>query len=873
MLIDASGFVFRAYHALPPLTTSKGVPTNAVLGFTRMLLKLMRERQPTHLALCFDKDSRKGRLAIDPNYKANREAPPPDLLTQFSLIRRIAEVLSVPTLEVEGWEADDVIATMVDRARAKGFEVDIVTSDKDFLQLLAPDVRIFDPMKDRSLDAAYALERYGIKPEQMRDYQALVGDAIDNIPKVPGIGPKTAADLLAQFGSIEGMLPRLDEVPKPKIREALKTNLEQLKMALQLVSFRHDLAIDADPEALQRREIHQTEARAIFTELEFFRLMNEMPAATPTPLRQEATLVVDLVGLEALVAALLGARRVAVVPAWEGGSPWSASLSGLGLVIGGGGCFFVDRASVGDAAFAQRLGPAFARAGLQLLAHDAKALSHLLGHAGLIAPVATDIELLSYLMNPSRKEHALADLARERLRAELPPWPDGLSGRGRATLNEIPLPRRASMFGAAADAIERLTDDLWSEAETLGLAPLARDLEFPLIPVLTKMEAAGVFIDRAALAEISVQVDASVETMLKEVYRLAGHEFNVGSPLQLAQVLYDELKLPVLKKNKTGPSTDHEVLERLAEDHPLPRAIIEYRNVAKLKSTYLDTLPALVSADGRVRTTLHQAQAATGRLTSSNPNLQNIPIRTELGRQIRRAFVAGPGQVLVSADYSQVELRILAHISGDQGLIAAFEEAADVHARTAAEVFSVELAAVTPDQRRAAKMVNYGIAYGLSPHGLATRLNIPVEEARSIIDRYFARFEGIARYVEGTIERARKTGFVESLFGRRRYMPDLVSKNRSVSMAAERAAINMPIHGTAADLVKRAMLVLDQRLTSEGHSGRMILQVHDELLFETPEAEAPRLAALAKSVMESVAELEVPLVVDIGIGRSWADAH
>jgi DNA polymerase-1 len=686
------------------------------------------------------------------------------------------------------------------------------------------------------------------------------------------VGPKTAADLLAQFGSIEAMLSRLDEVPKPKIREALKANVEQLQRAFKLVSFRHDLPLEVTPESLVRQEIHQTEARAMFTELEFFRLVNEMPAAKATPLRQEASLVVDRAGLDALVVALATATRVAVAPAWEGDSPWSASVSGLGLVIGGGGCFYVDRASVGEA-FGQVLGPALAREGLQLLAHDAKTLAHLLAHAGLTVAMATDIELLSYLMNPSRKEHALADLARERLRTELPPWPDGLSGRGKAALGEIALERRASMFGAAADAVERLTDDLWLEAETLGLAPLARELEFPLIPVLAKMESAGVLIDRAALATISVQVDASVETMLSEVYRLAGHEFNVGSPLQLAQVLYEELKLPVLKKNKTGPSTDHEVLERLAEEHPLPRAIIEYRNVAKLKSTYLDTLPNLVAADGRVRTTLHQAAAATGRLTSTNPNLQNIPVRTELGRQIRRAFVAPEGSVLVSADYSQVELRILAHISGDEGLIAAFEAGSDVHARTAAEVYGVPLAEVTAEQRRAAKMVNYGIAYGLSPHGLATRLNVKTDEAKSIIDRYFERFPGIAGYVTGTIEKARKLGYVESLFGRRRSMPDLVSKNRAVSMAAERAAINMPIQGTAADLVKRAMLTLDRRLPAEGFEGRMLLQVHDELLFEAPEAEAKRLGEVARQVMESVATLDVPLVVDVGIGRSWAEAH
>jgi DNA polymerase-1 len=872
-LIDASGFIFRAYHALPPLTTSKGVPTHAVLGFTRMLLKLMRERKPTHLALCFDLDSRKGRLAIDPQYKANREATPDDLLKQFGTIRKIADVLELPIVEVQGWEADDVIATLVDRARAGGFEVEIVTSDKDFLQLLQPGVRIYDAMKDKPISEADALERYGVKASQMRDYQALVGDAIDNIPKVPGIGPKTAADLLAQFGTVEALMARVDEVQKPKIREALKANLEQLKRALQLVSFRHDLPLTNDPESFARRELRAAEARALFTELEFYRLIQEMPSAPPTPLRQQATLIRDVAALESLCAALAKEPRVALVPAFEG-EPHSAPLQGLAIVAGADTCAYLVVPALGKEAIAAQLGPVLRRPGLQLEAHDGKALLHLLHAVGIEGvTLHTDVELFSYLLNPSRKEHALADLARERLRTELPTWPDGQSGRGKAALAEMHEERAAMLFAAAADAVSRLVDDLWTETEGVGLGKLATELELPLVPVLAKLERAGVLIDRAALAEISVGVDASVEAMLAEVYRLAGREFNVGSPAQLAQVLFEDLKLPVLKKNKTSASTDHEVLEKLAEEHPLPRAIIEYRTVAKLKSTYLDTLPTLIAADGRVRTTFHQAAAATGRLSSTNPNLQNIPIRTELGKQIRRAFVAAPGWVLVSADYSQVELRILAHISGDEGLVRAFAEDADVHARTAAEVFGVKLEDVTRQQRSVAKMVNYGIAYGLSAHGLSTRLNIPIEESKSIIERYFQRFPGINQYVEDTVATARRTGYVESLFGRRRYMPDLVSRNRQVSMAAERAAINMPIQGTAADLVKRAMLVLDRRLPDEKFEGRMLLQVHDELLFECPEGEAARLATVAKQAMTAVATLKVPLVVDVGQGHSWADAH
>ncbi|MDX2011954.1 MAG: DNA polymerase I [Myxococcaceae bacterium] len=872
-LIDASGFVFRAYHALPPLTTSKGVPTHAVLGFTRMLLKLLRERRPTHLALCFDKDSRKGRLAIDPNYKANREAPPADLSMQFELIRKVAAVLDIPILEVAGWEADDVIATLVKRARAEGLATQIVTSDKDFLQLLAPDVSIWDPVKDSPIGEAEALEKFGVPPSQMREYQALVGDAIDNVPKVPGVGPKTAAELVKRFGTVEALIARADEIEKPKLRAAIKEHVEQLRRAYQLVSFRDDLELDASPTALGVRPIHQAEARALFTELEFYRLIGEMPAAEATPLTRQATLVTDEAGLSALTERLLVVKRLALAPVFEG-EPHSATVVGLGLALVDAGVFYVDVRACGASAVATALKAALARADCELAAHDAKGLLHVLARLGVVPKTLwADLELLSYLTNPSRKEHALVDLARERLRQELPTVAALLGGREHVTISQLEAVQLGPSFGAAADAIARLSPDLWTEVEGVGLATVARTLEFPLIPLLVKLEQAGVLIDRDALAEISKQVDASCEALLQDVYRHAGREFNVGSPAQLAQVLFDDLKLPILKRNKTGPSTDHEVLEKLAEEHPLPRAIIEYRNVSKLKSTYLDTLPTLIGADGRVRTTFHQAATATGRLSSTNPNLQNIPVRTELGRQIRRAFVAAPGHVLLSADYSQVELRILAHMAQDEALVRAFAEAADVHARTAAEVFQVPETEVTADMRRAAKMVNYGIAYGLSPHGLSTRLNIPVDEAKSIIDRYFARFPGIAKYIDDTVAKAKKSGFVESLFGRRRYMPDISSRNRSIAMAAERAAINMPIQATAADLVKRAMLEADRVLGAKGLGTRMLLQVHDELLFEVPEGELEQVTPLVREVMVGAASLVVPLVVDVGHGRSWADAH
>jgi DNA polymerase I len=847
-LIDASGFIFRAYHALPPMTTSKGVPTHAVLGFTRMLLKLIRERKPQFLALCFDKDSRKGRLAIDAQYKANRSAPPDDLVTQFKLIESIAKAFNIACLDCPGWEADDVIATVTKRARAAGFEVEIVTSDKDFLQLLAPGVTIFDAMKDKSIGAAEAMERFGVAPTQMRDYQALVGDSIDNIPKVPGIGPKTAVELLAQFGSVDGLLQNLEQVKKPKIRAALLEHVDVLKRAFDLVTFRDSLNLEVILEQLECRPMNEPVARTLLTELEFFRLLQELPSAKPTQLNVNAELLRTDESIEAFVVAAPGA--MALVPHFSG-TGLNARLEGLGMAHEYGAAYAVSFGSIGRAL-----------AGKHIVAHDGKSLLWCLANQQVFGlEVKTDIELLSYLLNPARKEHALSDLARERLATELP----------RVTLG-MTEGQLAAVFGASADAVLKLADQLLLEAKTAGLDALNENLELPLMRVLLKLEQRGIRVDLAQLSATATTVDAACESLLAEVYKAAGKEFNVGSPQQLAQVLFDELKLPIIKKNKSGPSTDHEVLEKLSEEHALPRAIIEYRNVAKLKSTYLDTLPNLLGEDGRIHTTFHQALAATGRLSSVNPNLQNIPIRTALGREIRKAFVAREGWELLSADYSQIELRILAHISNDAALVEAFQSDADVHARTAAEVFEVSERDVTDLQRRAAKMVNYGIAYGLSPHGLSVRLNIPREEAKSIIDRYFARFTGISQYIESTLEKARRVGYVETLFGRRRAVPDIVSRNRQVAMGAERAAINMPIQGTAADLIKRAMLKVETRL-SEGFESQMLLQVHDELLFEVPKHEIESVSELVRQIMTQDVAWSVPLRVDVGHAVSWGGAH
>jgi DNA polymerase-1 len=877
MLVDASGFIFRAFHALPPLTTARGLPTNAVLGFTRMIMKLLRERGPSHCALCFDKDSRRGRLAIDPTYKANRVAPPKELAEQFELIRRVAHALRLPILEVPGWEADDVIATVVSWSRTEEIDVEIVSSDKDLLQILRKGVAIFDPVKDTEVGEEEAFAKYGVHPHQMRDYQALVGDAVDNVPKVPGIGPKTAVDLLRQFGTVDELLARVSEVAKPKVREALLANADQLRRAQQLVTMKDDLELSVTLASLERQPLDVEAARALFQEFEFTRLLKELPGtAAAEKLAEQSVRIESLVDLEAflsttgetlIVVPILGAGLAEKPPALPCQIP-DPGVLGLMLQVPGARAGRLEFQTIAEEGCRARLTASLEPETMAIATYDGKALWHALAALGIeLGRPIHDISLIASMLDSAALLPELSAMVERRLNVDSAQiqrlWPVTHDAQVEPTV----------LAAATADAVEKLLNGLRREAMDQRQLPVLLELEFPLVPVLGRMERRGIRLDREALAGVSAQVDAACLAISGEIFNLAGREFNIASPAQLAQILYDDLRLPVLKKNKSGPSTDHEVLEKLAEQHALPRAIIEYRNVAKLKSTYLDTLPKLVAPDGRIHTTLRQGTTATGRLSSVDPNLQNIPVRTELGRQIRKAFVADDGFQLISADYSQIELRILAHISSDEALLRAFAEAADIHARTAAEVFGIEEARVSPDQRRIAKMVNYGIAYGLSAHGLSARLNIPLESAQGFIDRYFARFSGIARYIEETIAKAKRDGFVECLSGRRRSFPELKGAHRGKIMAAERAAVNMPIQGTAADIVKRAMISLDREIASSALQGRMLLQVHDELLLEVPDAEVAAMTELVRRTMSSAAALKVELVVDVGVGRSWAEAH
>jgi DNA polymerase-1 len=881
-LIDGSAYIYRAYHAIPHLSTSRGQPTNAVYGFTNMVLRALRERDPSHVAVVFDGPRGKTfRVQIDPTYKANRPAPPDDLISQFPLIRKVTAALNLPVLEVEGVEADDVIATLAVRAVKDGFRVLIITGDKDFMQLVNDDVELFDSMRDKHTDAKEVESKLGVKPAQVVDYMSLIGDEVDNVPGLEGVGPKNAAKLIQDFGSLEGVITHVNKISKPKLKEQIQAKKEQLRKNQQLIALKLDVHLELKPADLVRKAIDAEACRDLFADLEFSKLVANLPAPPREKLAAAATqtiIVRDEHALAELVKKLAHSPRVAVrTLAPHGGKP-----VGIAFAIEGA-AYYVPVAhrslllgaqlQVGEAKAWHALKP-FLEGNVPKVGHCLKDDWWNLRRVGIeLRPIASDAELASFLLNAARREHALADLSRERLGRELPPDVHE-TGKKARPLEEIEIERAAAFAGASADAAFALCNAMEKELHAQGpLWKLYSEMEIPLEPILGEMEANGVLLDSTKLNTLGAKIDSELGGLLKQIYKHAGHEFAVGSNQQLGKVLFEELKLPVQRKTKTGASVDQETLEKLAEQHPLPAVVIEYRGLAKLKSTYLDTLPTLVDGAGRVHTTFIQTGAATGRLSSVDPNLQNIPVRTDVGRQIRDAFVASPHHVLVSADYSQIELRILAHISGDPALLDSFTKGEDVHTRTAAEVYGVKLDQVKPEQRRAAKAVNFGIAYGQTAYGLAARLQIESDEAQKIIDRYFERYKGVRAWLDGTIEKAKRDVQVETLAGRRRGVADILSRNNQLRTAAERIAVNTPIQGTAADIVKTAMIRVDRRMKAEKLASKMLLQVHDELLFEVPDKEIKQLEALAKEEMEGTMQLKAKLVVEVGHAHSWGSAH
>ncbi len=905
-LVDGSGYIFRAYYAVRPLTTSTGVPTNAVIGFARMIGRLLRDERPRLLGIAFDGPEKTFRHDIYDAYKANREEPPEDLVPQFGLIRELVAAMDVPVLTRAGYEADDVIATLARKAVEAGHEVVVVTGDKDLMQLVSERVGLFDPMRDRHIGRDQVLERFGVPPELVADAQALAGDTSDNIPGVPKVGVKSAAKLLNAFGDLEAVLAGVETIAKPKAYErSVIEHADDARLSKRLTTLDADAPVELDLNRLEWTAPDPDKLGPFLRGIEAFSLMRDLgmrpggrsdvpvrrsPLAVPTielpkaPVdRTSYRTILERSDLDAEIAAAARAGQLSFDLETTALDANRAEIVGVAMCVPERPAVYIPLAHRYLGAPKQlprdqvlaALEPLLGDAAVAKVGQNLKYDLIVLARAGVaLRGVRHDAMLASYVLDPARASYSMDALAREYLGHETIKYRD-LTGTGKKQIpfEEVFVDQATEYAGEDADIALRLCQGLLEHVEAAGAGPLYRELEIPLVPVLARMEQTGVRIDTEQLGTFGAQLNGRLREIEEKAYELIGERINLGSPKQLGALFFDKLKYPVVKRTKTGYSTDQEVLETLARDHELPRVILDHRMLAKLKSTYVDALPKMVHPEtGRVHTSFNQTGTATGRLSSSDPNLQNIPVRTEDGRRIREAFVAEDGWQIIAADYSQVELRILAHLSGDPAFIEAFESNQDIHRRTAREVLTGG-AEPTGEQRRQAKAINFGILYGLSEWGLSRQLDISRNDASVFITTYFARYPKIREFLDNTIEDGRDRGYVSTIAGRRRFLPDLRSRNRNLRNAAERVAMNTPIQGSAADLIKTAMLRVDAALAERRLRARLLLQVHDELVLEAPESEAEEVAELVRGEMSAVMELSVPLVVDTGRGRSWATAH
>ena len=850
ILVDGSGYIFRAFFALPPMNTSRGLPTQAVYGFIRMLLKLLKDVRPSHIAIVFDSPKKTFRDDLFADYKANRTEAPNDLIVQIPYIHRAVEAFRIKSLMLDGFEADDVIGTLAKRAAKEDFIVTLITADKDFMQLVGPHVTLWDTMRDRRIGVREVRERFGVEPAALVDIQALTGDTIDNIKGVPGVGEKTAAALVQKFGGVKQIYENLDHIEEAGIRGAKKIagllgeHRAAVDLARKLVRIDTDVPLSVEPDEFAWRGVDERAAEKLLRELEFNSIIREISPSQ-----------VELPGLESTAkpAATVSGEDLADALKTLAGAPRIA----VDLTSSEAGRDTLQLASADKTIVVEHDGIASAAALLSAerppkSCHDLKnQIGAFARHGIALKGVDFDTMLAGFLINSGKGEPSLTDLYHEYLA------PLGAS----------------SPPGINADLVRNLREALAERLEADALTSMYNDIEMPIAPILAAMEADGIGIDGDALKIISKEFAEQMNRLERECYELAGHEFNLNSPIQLRELLFTELKLSAkgLKKTKSGFSTDADTLEKLAAAHPIPRKLIEYRTISKLKSTYADALSEVIrSGTGRIHTTWHQALVPTGRVSSSDPNLQNIPTRSVEGRRIRRAFVPKPGCIFVSADYSQIDLRVLAHLSGDKTLVEAFKTGEDIHVRTATEVLGITPDNVNAEARRLAKVINFGIIYGMGPQRLAGELGIALAQASDYIKRYFERLPGVRAWLDETVRIARTTGYVTTMYGRRRYLPELNAQPGGARAQAERIAINTPIQGTAADLIKLAMIRLDRVLRERGLGARMILQVHDELLLEAPKGEWQEAAKLAKREMEGVAELKIPLKVELKSGPNWA---
>ena len=895
ILIDGSSWLYRAFHALPPLTAPDGSPTGAIYGMANMLRKLFADYDCERIAVIFDPRGATFRNEMYADYKANRPPVPEDLESQFAPMRELIQALGVPLMQIDGFEADDVIATLARQAEADGAEVLIVSGDKDLAQLVTDRVKLLDTMKGVTFDPAAVRDKYGVPPEQIVDWLALMGDTSDNIPGVQGVGPKTAAKWLDQYGDLDRLLAERDTI-KGKAGENLRAAAEQLPLSRKLATVRDDVSLEQRWDRLTRREPDTETLAGLYEQLGFRRWLealrdtpdegdDDQTTADTTKAAIKVTTVLDQDALETLRKALEGAELICVDTETDSLDAVRARLVGLSFAVEAGQAWYVPLAHRGLDAPEQLpwdqvrdvLAPLLEDAERPKVGQNLKYDINVLAGAGVtLRGVVHDTMLQSYVLDATAR-HDMDTLAETHLGHRTIAYSD-ITGKGKKQIgfDEVAVDKAAEYAGEDADVTLRLHQSLYPRVrDDDKLASVYRDIEMPLVPILAAMEATGVYVDAEVLGGISRELGERMEALQAQCWELAGEQFNLGSAQQLQHILFDKLGLPVSAKTPKGaPSTNEEALDALADQHALPARILEWRGMSKLRSTYADALPKKINpATGRIHTHYHQAATATGRLSSSEPNLQNIPIRTEAGRRIRDAFVAPDDRCLMAIDYSQIELRLMAHFSEDERLIAAFRDDQDIHRATASEVFELSLDEVTSEQRRAAKAINFGLIYGISAYGLARNLGIGRDEAADTIDRFFARYPGVRAYMDGQRERARSQGYVETLFGRRLYLPNIRARNANMRQYAERTAINAPLQGTAADLIKLAMIDVFHWAQSHAPEVHMIMQVHDELVFEGPEQALRDMAAQVTERMCNVTELRVPLVAEPGFGRNWNQAH
>jgi len=882
-LIDGSSQIYRAFFALPYLSNSSGVPTNAVYGFTTMLLKIINDYKPDYLAIAFDTPGPTFRHEVYQAYKANRPEMPDSLIPQIPYIKSVVEGFNIPILEKEGFEADDIIGTIAKAEEKKGMEVIIISGDKDLLQLVSNHITVLDTMKDKRFDIKGVIERFGVGPEKATDLLGLAGDSSDNVPGVPGIGEKTAVKLIGEYGSIVNLLKNLEKISPKRIKENLIKFGDQALLSKQLVTIDIKVPLEYKTEGFKSSDPDREKLKGIFKELEFTKFLKDL-TSTQTPSHASYHLITSEEEFEKVLYHIRETKECALNLFSTIQEPMCAKPVGISLAYNANQAFYIPLKSE-KVDHGKHLGSEWVFTQLKPLLEDKhiKKFGNNSKHAFIIFKrygcelkgIACDTMVASYLLNPSKHSHSIEDIALELFDHKITTYKE-LVGSGKKELPFDQVETECAMTYACerSNLTLRATKCLLPKLRQDGFDELFYQVELPLLEVLATMEMNGVKIDTEHLKTISQEFVNILNTATEKIYQMAGVEFNINSPQQLGKILFERLKLPGAKKTKTGYSTDIGVLTKLATVHPLPAEILAYRSISKLKSTYVDSLPSLVNPDtNRIHTSYNQTVTATGRLSSSDPNLQNIPIRSIEGRRIREAFIAEPGCIILSADYSQIELRILAHLSHDQILIESFKSKEDIHTRTAAEIFGLLPGSITPQMRREAKVINFGIIYGMSKYGLAKELGISPKAAEAFITNYFQKYQGVKAYIDDVLKEAKKKGYVATLMKRRRYLPEINSKNLATRQFAERTAINTPIQGTASDLIKVAMVTIANRIKQKSLKTKMIIQVHDELVFEVPEKELKVVQQMVKEEMENVVELTILLEVEINWGKNWSEAH